>query len=206
MHWILIRHGETLFNAEGRFQGRHDSPLSPRGEEQTRSLGVFLGQYLKDRPVLRWFVSPLGRTQQTSLLLRSLIPFALPDPQLSDDLVEISCGEWEGRLHQDVPEDLLVPLRDDPRARYPGGESREDVTLRARNFFETQGCVSGITVIVSHGNFLQCLTDHLLDLNLQFASRSWLDNTGIVELVSRSGNRPYRLLRWNATAHLSDHP
>ena len=78
------------------------------------------------------------------------------------------------------------------------------IVARARRFYEENGSGSGngITVIVSHGNFLQCLTDFLLDLNLDFASRSWLDNTGMVELMTRSGERPYRLMRWNATPHL----
>ena len=57
MRLLLARHGETAWNAEGRYQGQEDIPLSPVGDAQARALGARLGEVRIDRAV----ASPLAR-------------------------------------------------------------------------------------------------------------------------------------------------
>ena len=66
---FLLRHGETEWNAEGRFQGQRDSPLTARGREQAAQLGRILLRTFADGRVPPFHVSPLGRTQDTAAII-----------------------------------------------------------------------------------------------------------------------------------------
>ena len=105
MRILLARHGETPWNAEGRYQGQEDIALSPVGETQARALGARLREVRIDRAV----ASPLSRARRTA-------EFALGDARaamLATDagLMEIAHGEWEGLLAGEIRE------RDPERAR-----------------------------------------------------------------------------------------
>ena len=62
MHILLVRHGETSWNREGRYQGRTDVPLSPDGESQVRALGARLAHV----SIARAISSPLVRAKRTA--------------------------------------------------------------------------------------------------------------------------------------------
>ena len=66
---FLARHGQTVWNAEGRYQGRLDSPLSPRGWEQARATA----EEMRARGVERLLSSPLGRARQTARVVSQAI-------------------------------------------------------------------------------------------------------------------------------------
>jgi probable phosphoglycerate mutase len=129
MRLLLARHGETPWNAEGRYQGQEDIALSATGEAQARALG----ERLRDVRIDRAVSSPLARARRTAEL-------ALGEaraPMLSTDagFMEIAHGEWEGLLAAEIRE------RDPERARawreaphevlMPGGESLQHVLDRA---------------------------------------------------------------------------
>lgn len=136
MRILLARHGETPWNAEGRYQGQIDIALSPVGEGQARALGARLADVRIDRAV----ASPLSRAKTTAEL-------ALGDARrelLATDagLMEIGHGEWEGllaseirerdperlRLWREAPDTVLMPGQ--------GGESLQHVLDRAWPAFE----------------------------------------------------------------------
>jgi probable phosphoglycerate mutase len=128
MHILLVRHGETPWNREGRYQGRTDIPLSPEGERQVRALG----ERLASIPIAAAIASPLSRARATAeaiLAGRSL--------SLDAGLLEISHGAWEGQLASDVARDHAemfgvwrsAPGRDSPAG--PGAETLGDVDARA---------------------------------------------------------------------------
>ena len=97
---ILLRHGETTWNIEGRYQGQEDTPLSERGWEQGRKAALAL----KDVPIDRAISSPLSRSYETCRLAADFHHL----PVMKDErLTEISHGLWEG-IHADEIE-----------ARYP---------------------------------------------------------------------------------------
>src|SRR4051794_22300124 len=95
MNILLVRHGETPWNREGRYQGRTDIPLSETGAAQVRALGVRLAPI----PIHVAYASPLSRAKNTAeaILAGRTIPL-----WLEAGLLEISHGEWEGKLATDV--------------------------------------------------------------------------------------------------------
>ena len=125
----LIRHAESVWNAERRWQGRADPPLSQRGAEQAQRLGETLAGERIERVV----ASDLRRAFETAL--RVAAPHGcepLPDPRLREhDVVR-----WEGRRRAEIEGfDAEALERFDsghPEARAGGGESRLEVEVRVR--------------------------------------------------------------------------
>jgi probable phosphoglycerate mutase len=111
---LFIRHGETDYNREGRLQGQRDIPLNPKGREQASAVGRTLrklaGLEIERLEKARAFVaSPLLRTRQTMEIARTAMRFSATDYGLSDDLKELTFGDWEGLTWPEV------------EARYPQG-------------------------------------------------------------------------------------
>ena len=129
MRILLARHGETPWNAEGRYQGQIDIPLSPVGEGQAKALG----QRLKDVRIDRAVASPLSRAQRTAQLA---LGDARADMLLTDpELQEIAHGEWEGLLASEIqdkdPARLLAWREEPDTVLMPGGESLRQVLDRS---------------------------------------------------------------------------
>lgn len=173
MRVLLARHGETPWNAEGRYQGQIDIPLSPTGEGQARALGARLADVRIDRAI----ASPLTRARTTA-------EFALGEArkaQLGTDagLLEIAHGEWEGLLASEIRErdpDRLRDWREAPETvQMPGagGESLQQVLDRAWPAFEraTAGLGDGDTLlIVAHDAVNRVLLCRILGIPL---NRLW---------------------------------
>ena len=129
MRILLARHGETPWNAEGRYQGQIDIPLSPVGESQATALG----KRLQDVQIARAVASPLSRARRTAELAlgEARIPMLTLDP----DLQEIAHGEWEGLLASEIQEKdpaRLLAWREEPdTVLMPGGESLRQVLDRS---------------------------------------------------------------------------
>ncbi len=128
MRLLLARHGETPWNAEGRYQGQEDIALSPVGESQARALGERLVGVQIDRAV----ASPLSRARCTAeLALGERADLLDTDP----GFMEIAHGTWEGLLAADIHDrdpDRLRAWRDTPHeVLMPGGESLQHVLDRA---------------------------------------------------------------------------
>jgi phosphoserine phosphatase len=129
MRILLARHGETPWNAEGRYQGQEDIPLSPVGEKQAR----LLGERLHDVRIDRAISSPLARAHRTAQLALG----ELRTEMLTTDpgFLEIAHGTWEGLLASEIhardPE-LLRSWRESPdTVQMPGGESLQQVFTRS---------------------------------------------------------------------------
>ena len=129
MRILLARHGETPWNAEGRYQGQIDIPLSPVGEGQANALG----QRLKDVRIDRAVASPLSRAQLTARL--ALGEARKPMLTTDIDLQEIAHGEWEGLLASEIqqkdPARLLAWREEPENVLMPGGESLRQVLDRS---------------------------------------------------------------------------
>ena len=144
----LVRHGETQWNTEGRFQGRMDSALTSTGLKQAASIGRLLaGLSLR---VETFVASPLGRTVQTASIIADISN--LPPPQYDNRLVEVTLGSWDGLTHIDI--DVQWPGALDGSSPFdwyfqsPDGESYETALERVERWLEDQ---QGVTIAVSHG-------------------------------------------------------
>ena len=129
MRILLARHGETPWNAEGRYQGQEDIALSPVGEAQARALG----ERLHDARIDRAVASPLVRAFRTAELALGEERTAMLTTD--DGLMEIAHGTWEGLLASEIHErdpDRLHAWRHTPHeVLMPEGESLEHVFARA---------------------------------------------------------------------------
>ncbi len=143
---VLLRHGQSVWLAEGRFQGQADTPLSPLGERQAALAGARLADpgAPPRLPVpagdpIAIVHSPLARTAQTASAVATAIaargrpaPPLVPEPGLR----EIGQGAWEGLYQRDVeagwPAEIAGWRRDPVRVYAPGGESLVEVDRRVR--------------------------------------------------------------------------
>jgi len=163
----FIRHGQTDWNAEGRYQGSRDIPLNDVGRGQADKNGALLRDLLardgRSPFDFDWYVSPLSRTRETMERVRA--QFAVPLPNVTPDprLIEISFGIYEGRLHTDLSagEMAIAGERDAGfwHFRPPAGESYEDLAQRVTAFGATLGRPS---IVVAHGGLLRVLR-HLIE-------------------------------------------
>ena len=144
----LIRHGETEWNAQGRFQGRLDSVLTNTGVKQAEAIGRRLAGL--DLSFDAFITSPLGRTRQTAAIIAGLA--RLPAVQCDDLLAEVSLGSWDGLTDIDIdaqwPGLLDGSTQFDWFFRSPDGESYDAVFQRAECWLRER---QGVTVAVSHG-------------------------------------------------------
>lgn len=199
MRLILVRHGETAWNAERRYQGYHPIPLNERGRQQAARAGV----RLKQRAAVALYASDITRAWETATIIGQATGLV---PQALLDLREINDGAWAGL----TPDELLVRFPEHmAEMRYApdttvrlGGESYAQLQLRTVRAFEhLVDQHRGQTVIgVSHGGAIRALVCHLLAAPLAHFGRLWIDNGGLVEIVAHGDD--WRVLRLNDTAHL----
>ena len=147
---LLVRHGETHWNVERRFQGRKDSPLTERGVRQATAMADLVRDLVARDPSDAWrlMASPLGRAQATAALISRAIGLPVqPDARLA----EIDCGAWEGLTWPEVSAGR------DTNSRHwifdaPGGERFEDVLARVGDFLdELPPEPERRVILVSHG-------------------------------------------------------
>ena len=144
---VLVRHGESEYIVEGRFQGQADSPLSPAGRTGAALVAARLGHRERSPtlpvplgPPREIVTSPLARAAHTAEAIATALGGAVatrPDP----GFIEIGQGEWEG-LHRDEIRARFGAQLDGWRSRpaevwAPGGESLEGVAGRVRPALET---------------------------------------------------------------------
>ncbi len=196
---ILIRHGETTWNIEGRYQGQVDTPLSPRGIEQ----GKKAAEALRNIPIDAAIASPLARAYDTCKFAADLhgLPVAT-DPRLT----EIAHGEWEG-IHADeieakYPDDFHRWHTHPDQVQMPGGENLEDVRKRARAAIDdiTKKFEGKTVLVAAHDAVNKALLCDLMGLPLGSFWQIKQDNACINVLEYNNGT--WRLVLMNSTTHL----
>ena len=163
----FVRHGETDWNAEGRYQGSRDIPLNETGRGQARLNGQLLKRLLERSgrvaTEVSWYVSPLSRTRETMNLVRAGVGEPIPDVTIDPRLIEISFGMYEGRLHSELASgEMAIAGERDATFwffRPAEGESYDDVAQRVLDFGAS---LTGPSIIVSHGGILRVLR-HLIE-------------------------------------------
>jgi broad specificity phosphatase PhoE len=199
---ILVRHGVTGWNREGRFQGQKNPPLTDEGRLEAELLAARIAGDPELRPV-RIVASPLRRAMDTARAMAAAagdVPLA-PDPRL----MEIGQGEWEGRTHAELAvedADRYHAWRARAGEEQPPGAEPLDAAYErvAALLADVEAAEAWPTCVVSHGGTLRLAARYLLRLP---GRRAWaldLDNASISSLVAVEDR--WRLQRWNDTAHL----
>ncbi len=153
---LLVRHGQTDWNAANRLQGRTDIALNDTGRCQARQNGqrmvAFLSHLNEDLTDWHFVASPLKRTRETMEILREALGLEPEGYELSAQLIELNYGAWEGRTWQDLAREVPELIKD--RFARPwqmvapgGGESHDEMRARVVEWMTT---LPQKTIAVTH--------------------------------------------------------
>ena len=198
--WLLARHGQTDWNAEGRIQGGTATMLSEEGLRQSQRLAARLA----DTPLAAIYSSDYSRASLTAEILAA--PHSAPI-QLEAGLRERSFGRWEGFSYEEIrasePELFTHWQSGAVDFRPPGGESVEDVAVRVLRFatvLKAQHSNDETALIVGHGSCLRSLAVGTLGLPADTRrGLALLDNASLSVLEISPELTMLRL--WNDAAH-----
>ena len=213
---VMLRHGQTEFNAGNRMQGQLDTELSDLGRDQA----VAVAEVLAKRQPLLIVSSDLGRAFDTAVALgeRSGLPI-----EVDTRLRETHLGDWQGMTHLEV--DAAAPgarleWRNDATWAPHGGESRVDVAARGMPLIAE--LVADQTewgtdeperpvVLVTHGGLIAALTAALLKLPVAnwpalggMGNASWVQLSGHSTADAEADDIRWRLDVWNASAQVAN--
>jgi len=177
----LVRHGETDWNTERRYQGHTDIPLNKQGRLQAQELaGQLTGQAFS-----AIYSSDLCRAMETAgILAGPLKGSVIADSRLR----EINMGDWEGRTHPDIVRDFPNAgthlAYTDAHSRARGGESLAEVADRVRAFADetAQRHAGQIVLVVMHGLSLAALRCLAVGLHLAEALEMVPQNCQVVRI------------------------
>jgi broad specificity phosphatase PhoE len=173
----LVRHGESVANTEGIYQGQtYDTDLTENGKKQAELVAKALAQM----SIIAVYSGPLKRAFQTAVEIAK--PHNLKVSQ-TKDMIEMSHGLWEGHTKEWVDEnyhDMLNVWHHNPSlAHMPQGESCQDVLMRAKSFLNHIKDSAGDVVCVSHDVVIKLLIVSLLEAPIDDIVKIELDNCGI---------------------------
>lgn len=196
---LLIRHGETDWNAEGRWQGHAPVPLNEAGLQQSAALGRYLAQngYTLDAI----YSSDLPRAAQTAAAVAQALGLMV---QTDARFRESDLGEWQGMTRAEVQawdgERFAAFEADWFHNTRPGGESMQQVQQRMRaGFDEVSARHPDQTVaIVTHGGALGMLLRSLFGP----IERPSLTNTSLTIVERESGQSDWQPVKLVWTPHL----
>ncbi|MEZ5810724.1 MAG: histidine phosphatase family protein [Rhizobiaceae bacterium] len=156
----FVRHGQTDWNAELRFQGQQDIAINATGREQARRNGARLAGLIAEPAAFRFVASPLGRTRQTMQVVRTELGLNPARYETDDRLVEINYGDWEGSTLEEIESrhpELVAARRKDKWNYVPPGKRAESYAMQAKRFEPWLEEVEQPTVCVTHGGILRCV-------------------------------------------------
>ncbi len=204
MRLLLIRHGATNNNLEGRYTGQSDIPLSRLGRLQAEAVAARVSSDAAS-PVDILVSSDLRRAKQTAHAIARRTGLDISEDA---DLREISMGRWEGLTYAEIearyPEELARWQADPLHVAPPEGETlitfRERLVRALRRWREL--APDKTVVWVTHGGAIGILLCEVLGLDLSHRWQFRRDNATITELDV--GSDYVILMRTNDGAHLSD--
>lgn len=196
---VVVRHGETVWNLEGRQQGHLDSPLTALGVRQSEPVASALAGSALDAV----YASDLRRAVQSADVIAGAL--ALPvvtDPRLRERNLGVLESRTIAEFQREQPEVYRLFRSDDPDYVIPGGESARQRHVRC------VACADEIArkhagravLIVAHGGVLSSFMRHALRLSLSGPRRFSLFNGSINVFSVRDGE--WRLVSWGDTRHL----
>jgi len=182
---ILMRHGETRWNREGRVMGRNPVELSENGRAQVEA-AVVLARSLQPDLIV---TSPLVRARQTA----EIIAAGLGAIEIREDpaIAEVAYGRWEGMTYHELINDSHYAVYRESPVDYPtpGGETIPHVQARgvAAIHRAVEAKPECRILFVSHGDIIRTVLCYFLGLELKFFHRVRIDN-GALSGVQISGN------------------
>ena len=190
----LARHGETVWSLSGQHTGLTDLPLTARGERNASRLR----QRLAGLTFVKVFTSPLQRARRTC----ELAGFG-PVAEIDNDLLEWNYGEYEGRRTSEIRAER--PNWQLFRDGCPGGESPQQVAVRADRAVCRLRAVEGDVLLFSSGHFLRVLAVRWIGLELTTNARLFMLSTASLSAVGYEDSLERPVIRlWNETRHVEE--
>ena len=199
--FYIIRHGETIWNAETRAQGAKNIQLNERGLLQAQ----YLGKRMKNYSIDAIYSSDLDRALSTAQAVAKEFQYEV---NIVPALREMSFGDWEGLTNQEIQEKHATHYtiwRSTPHeAQIPGAERLLDVQRRGLAALHqiAEGNPNKNLVLVSHGTAIKAILLGLLDMDLSYFYRIRQDNA-CINVVEFREYGPV-IVTMNDTAHLEN--
>jgi broad specificity phosphatase PhoE len=191
---LLVRHGQTEYNAEVRFMGQMDIPLDGIGRLQAQAVARRLSA---ERPAAM-YCSGLSRAFDTASSIQSAI-LSHPEVRIDGRLTEGHFGEWQGKTYESLKANDAVRLAaweaDRLRVSPPAGETLAQIAERIGAAY-ADICADNkgkSVIVVAHGGSLQVLLTLALQIPLEAYWKLWVSNASVSEL---------RVDEWGAVLHL----
>jgi 2,3-bisphosphoglycerate-dependent phosphoglycerate mutase len=196
---LLVRHGETDWNAAGRIQGHSDTPLNAAGRLQARRAA----QRLARAPIRALYSSDLARAFETATIIGAPLGLTVvASPQLR----ERRYGEWEGLTAAEIqahyPEQFALWRARSTDFVPPQGETRNELLTRALAELQTiaRRHVREMVVVVSHGGLCYVLINHILG-SVDGDRREFTFGNASIHTLDVTGDQ-WSVISMNETAHL----
>ena len=189
IHLYFVRHAESLSNINHHLIGGRSNhiPLTDKGRLQAKKLG----KRLKKSPITMDLIatSSAVRACDTAKIMCENAKIDFGNVTVSDDLLELSQGDWEGMVRKDVytPEMLDSINNNNWLHKAPNGESQKEVEERMFGWIEQNVLPSYEAgkklhcVIVTHGNAIRCLFRKIMESSSTMTHKIKLDNTSITK-------------------------
>lgn len=200
----FVRHGQTVWNLEKKFQGIKNSPLTELGKEQARKLK----NYLKDTKFDHFYSSPLGRAKETL----AIITEDRPNVKIShiENFREIDMGEMEGvprNIFESTYPKEFFDLWNDGVNYDPSpfkGETFKNILIRTKKGLEklvTENKPEDKILIVSHGMALQGIFANIRNEGVEsFKEKNVPKNTSFTVVEYKNGK--FEIIDFSNTSHL----
>lgn len=200
---VLIRHGQTEWNAAGRLQGAIDVPLSERGRWQAQRVA----ERLREEPFAAVVSSDLARAWQTAAPLAEALGLPVqPEPRLRERAYGIFEGERYADLAERYPTEWAAHLARDPDWVIPGGESIGQLRDRVAAALDeiARRHAGGQVAVIAHGGVLDAAYRLATGLPWQAQRTHALPNAGINRLSAQAAPLALEIVDWADVVHLSD--
>ena len=199
---FLIRHGETTWNAQARFQGHQDSPLTATGIEQAKAAAAFL----RNHTLHALYSSDLPRTLQTAQPIAAATGLTvIEEPALR----ERNLGVFEGLTHAEIEarhrEDYARYVAREPHHMIPRGESLHELNQRGLQIMErlARRHAGENVAVVSHGALINTFIRHLHGIELHQPSPFAIHNGSVSRIRFDIANGAWTIISQGEVPHPS---
>jgi broad specificity phosphatase PhoE len=195
-----VRHAQSTWNEEHRWQGQLDPPITERGIEQARRLGARLA----GRKLAGFYSSDLRRARQTAEVVAQAVG---REPVLDPLLREVALGAWQGKTSEDLacefPVEWAAWNREPSWDLVPGGEGQEAFVRRVvRTFGSIFGThPSGDILCVTHGGVIQVALASVVGSRSTRGNFPFVIRNASISVLQRSNGRTV-VAAVNDTCHL----
>jgi probable phosphoglycerate mutase len=169
---ILIRHGETEWNREGRYQGQLDSPLTEKGKQQAKDNAQKIKREIGSFDKVKIFSSPLGRAKSTALIIINELRLSSDRVIFDNQIQEFNYGILEGKTKEYCIENHkeVIEAREANKWFYQieGGDSYKQVAKRVKSWLEKLDSETAV-VVITHEMVSRTLRKLYRDISIKEA-------------------------------------